>query len=133
MMTTNPGETASLSGKSKLTVSSKQENGIVILKFEGDLVGQTMEVARQNFADAVEAMNGVAPRFIIDLEACEFMDSSGLGFFLGCLKKIREAQGDLKLANINAYMIGIFRLINLHYIIDCHETLEKAIASFQAS
>jgi anti-sigma B factor antagonist len=69
-------------------------------------------------------------KIVIDLEGCEYIDSSGLGFFIGSLKKIKEQKGDLKLAHLNAYMMGIFKLINMHYIIEIHENLEKAIKSF---
>ena len=72
-------------------------------------------------------------KIIIDLEDVEYIDSSGLGFFIGTLKKVKELKGDLKLAHLNAYMMGIFKLINMHYIIEIHENLEKAIKSFGSS
>ena len=36
----------------------------------------------------------------MDLAACEFMDSSGLGAIIGGLKAARQAGGDLRIARL---------------------------------
>jgi anti-sigma B factor antagonist len=68
-----------------------------VLSVEGELDLYTATELR----DAVLALgdDGHA-RMIIDLSAVPFMDSSGLGAIVGCLKRLREAGGDLALVTL---------------------------------
>lgn len=139
--------------KRTLDIDEKEVGGIHILRFSGDLDIKTLPKAKEH----LDALISPAPRkakstttktttktrvpapaagpvrVVIDLEEVEYIDSSGLGFFIGSLKKVKEHKGDLKLAHLNAYMMGIFKLINMHYIIEIHENTEKAIKSFGSS
>ena len=56
---------------------------------------------------------------LTDLEAME--DN-----FIGTLKKLRDAGGDLILVNLNAYIYGIFKLIQLQHIIKTFDSLDEA-------
>ena len=98
------------------------------MKLSGDLDSQNLPAARKVLAESLEAGN---KKILIDLEGVGYIDSSGLGFFIGSLKKIKELGGDLKLFKLNAYMLGIFRLIHLDYVLELHEDMEKAISSFE--
>lgn len=138
-----------------LEITEEMVGGIRVLHFSGDLDIKTLPKAKEVLdgllepeAKPAKAAAKKAPakatkatkakpakpagplKLVIDLADCEYIDSSGLGFFIGSLKKVKEQKGDLKLAHLNAYMMGIFKLINMHYIIEIHENLEKAIKSF---
>lgn len=132
-----------------LDISEEMVSGIRVMHFSGDLDIKTLPKAKEHLEALLggeapsksakakpakgKAKGEVAagpPRVVIDLEDVEYIDSSGLGFFIGSLKKLKEHKGDLKLAHLNAYMMGIFKLINMHYIIEIHENIDKAIKSF---
>ena len=121
--------------KRALDIAEELVSGVRVLRFSGDLDIKTLPKAKKHFdglLDGKPAKGKVAGplKIVIDLEETEYIDSSGLGFFIGSLKKVKEQKGDLKLAHLNAYMMGIFKLINMHHIIEIHENLEKAIKSF---
>ena len=63
----------------------------------------------------------------MDLKEMDYIDSSGLGFFIATLKKLRDHNGDLKIINLNSYIKGIFRLIQLDYVIEICEDENSAI------
>jgi anti-anti-sigma factor len=130
--------------RSTLSVTRSKKGRIQVLHFSGDLDMRTLSQAREAIGEILDpeparrpakgkkaaARPPGPPNVVIDLSKVEYIDSSGLGFFIGSLKKIKEFKGSLKLANLNAYMLGIFRLINMHYIIDVFDDLEKAVSSF---
>jgi len=136
-----------LAKKSTLTITRSRKGSVNVLHFSGDLDLRTLDQARDAVNGLLDSVTGARlqtakggktpspkrqtpPNLVIDLREVEYIDSSGLGFFIGSLKRIKESKGDLKLANLNAYMLGIFKLINMHYIIDVFDNLEKAVDSF---
>ncbi|MBI4862599.1 MAG: STAS domain-containing protein [Candidatus Riflebacteria bacterium] len=137
-----------------LGITQSWRGPIRVLHFAGDLDLKTLAKAKKVLSEVLEeqaaqeprprsgkggkggrsraekAIQAAPPQLVIDLKDVQYIDSSGLGFFIGSLKKIKEQKGNLKLASLNAYMLGIFRLINMHYIIDIFDDLEKAVTSF---
>lgn len=130
-----------------LDIREEKAGAVTVLKFDGDLDIKTLPKAKalldgllgdgaKPAKAGTKAKAAKAPearlQLVIDLAKVEYIDSSGLGFFIGSLKKVRERKGDLKLSNLNAYMMGIFKLINMHYILEIHENLDKAIKSYSS-
>lgn len=104
------------------------ENDITLLRVTGDLDMYTLPKAKNIIK---QIMDSGHHRILIDLENMDYIDSSGLGFFIGTLKKLKEKGGALKLINLNSYIQGIFKLINLNYIIEIFEDQETAVAHFK--
>lgn len=103
--------------------TQEKGDGIVILKMSGDLDMYTLPKAKEKVNEMIDSGE---TKIVMDLDGVEYVDSSGLGFFIGTLKKLRMNSGDLKLVNLNNYIYGIFKLIHLHYIIEICETFEEA-------
>ncbi len=112
------------SEREKLTFDQKTtDKGYVVLSFIGDLDMWTLPNAKERI-NALVGENKV--KIILDLEKMNYIDSSGLGFFIGTLKKLRDKGGDLILINLNAYIYGIFKLIQLQHIINTYDNLDEA-------
>lgn len=120
--------TAKPKHRTPLSVTQRRHGAVTVFEFTGDLDLKSLPTAKKAIADL--DMHKEPPRVVIDLAAVEFIDSSGLGWFIGTLKHLRERRGDLRLARLNAYMLGIVKLINMHMIIDLHESVEAALESF---
>jgi anti-anti-sigma factor len=69
-------------------------------------------------------------RIVIDLSGTEFIDSSGLGALVSCLKKTRQAGGDLRIAGPTQQAQTVFKLTNLDRILKTVPTAELAAAAF---
>jgi anti-sigma B factor antagonist len=65
-------------------------------------------------------------RVVIDLSAIDFMDSSGLGALIGCLKSARQAGGDLRIAAPTPQVSMVLKLSNLDRVLKAHDTAESA-------
>lgn len=81
---------------------------------------------KRELATVVEA----EPRLVFDLSRLRFVDSSGLGAFLSCLRKIAEHGGELKLCGLSAAVRGVFELVRMHRIFDIQPTRDAAIRAF---
>ncbi len=113
----------------RITFEEEQiEDDITLLRITGDLDMYTLPKAKSVIN---ELMENERFKLLIDLRNIDYIDSSGLGFFIGTLKKLKEKGGDLKLINLNNYIQGIFKLINLNYIIDTFDDQAAAIERFR--
>jgi len=114
--------------KEKLSFEQKEaQKGYIVLSLIGDLDMWTLPQAKERIN---ELINQKKVKIVLDLEKMNYIDSSGLGFFIGTLKKLRDAGGDLMLINLNAYIYGIFKLIQLQHIIQTYDSLEEAAKHF---
>lgn len=114
--------------KEKLTFEVKDtDKGYVVLSLKGDLDMWTLPQAKEKVNGLVEQGK---VKLVLDLENMNYIDSSGLGFFIGTLKKLRDAGGNMVLISLNAYIYGIFKLIQLQHIIKTFDNLEEAKKHF---
>ncbi len=104
------------------------EKGYVVLSIIGSLEMWSLPQAKQKVQELVDQKK---VKLVLDLERTTYIDSSGLGFFVGTLKKLKSAGGDMALINLNTYIYGIFQLIHLHEIIDIYDSLEEASKNFK--
>lgn len=114
--------------KEKLSFEQKDlEKGYTLLSLVGELDMWSLPQAKERVGELI-AQNKV--KLVLDLEKMNYIDSSGLGFFIGTLKKLKDAGGELMLINLNAYIYHIFKLIQLQHIIQTYENLEEAQKHF---
>jgi len=102
----------------------------------GDVAVVMLPVEELDAGNAAEFKRDVASvidknaRIIFDLGKVRFVDSSGLGAFLSCLRKANARGGDLKLCRMSKEVRTVFELVRLNRILDIQETKEAAIAAF---
>lgn len=89
-------------------------------------------------SNAGELKRDIAPvleshtRLVIDMSRLRFIDSSGLGAMLACLRQVSAKQGDLKLCCMTRQVRGTFELVRMHRIFDIFSTREEAVRAFHA-
>ena len=83
----------------------------------------------KQFKAEVESKLASGGKLIFDLGMLEFIDSSGLGAILSCLRQINAAGGDLKLCSMSRSVRSMFELVRMHRVIEIYETRDEAIAS----
>lgn len=77
-----------------------------------------------------EVVSGVVSaggrRIVVNLAGTSFMDSSGLGALIGCLKLARQAGGDLRIAAVQPQVTMVLELTSMHRVLTPHATPEEA-------
>jgi len=67
---------------------------------------------------------------IFDCNALDFIDSSGLGAIVSCLRKALEQKGDLRLAALGPKVSLIFELTKAKQLFSIYPDTASAVASF---
>lgn len=65
-------------------------------------------------------------RIVVNLAGTSFMDSSGLGALIGCLKLARQHGGDLRIAAVQPQVTMVLELTSMHRVLTPHATPEEA-------
>jgi len=93
------------------------------------------ELDASNAGDLKSAMAQIlenSSRVVLDVRRMQFIDSSGLGAILSCLRQVGARGGDLKLCCMTRQVRTAFELVRMHRIFDIFETREEAVGAFKA-
>jgi anti-sigma B factor antagonist len=112
----------------EITVDSRQDVaiiGILVKELDASNVGE--------FKHAMSSILETSSKVVIDLSLLQFVDSSGLGALLSCLRQMTAKEGDLKLCGMTRQVRATFELVRMHRIFDIRETREEAVQAFNAA
>lgn len=110
------------------------------MEFSVETTGKTTVVAvlanKLDAGIAKEFKTGITPllethnQIVLDLGSITFIDSSGLGAILSCLRLVTGRQGELKLCNLSKSARILFELVRMHKVFEIFNTREEAVASY---
>jgi anti-sigma B factor antagonist len=99
-----------------------------ILELKGKLMGGPDS---QALHDKIKGLIGDGiKQVIIDLGKVKWMNSSGLGALMAALTTLRNAGGDLKLANVTQKIESLLLITKLITVFETYESVDRAVASF---
>jgi anti-sigma B factor antagonist len=104
----------------------------------GDVAVVAVPVEELDAGNTVEFKRDMSPvleantKVVLDLSKLRFMDSSGLGSFLSCLRRLNAKGGDLKLCGLSPQVRTVIELVRMHRIFDIYGTKEEAVRAFRA-
>ncbi len=73
-----------------------------------------------------------ARRLVMDMSAVQFVDSSGLGAILSCLRELNAKGGDFKICGLSKGVRALFELVRMHKVVEIFNTREEAVAALRA-
>ncbi len=111
-----------------MEVKTRIENHVAIMEIVGRLSAESAESLRTAFLEVFNTNR----RFVFDLENLEYLDSTGLGVIVFCLKSCNEFKGTLKLANLKNKPRMIFEITKAHRIFDIYDSVEAAVVASNA-
>lgn len=81
---------------------------------------------REFVADVVASGS---PRIVVNLAETAFMDSSGLGALIGCLKAARQAGGDLRIAAAQPQVKMVLELTSMDRVLMPYASADEAFGN----
>jgi anti-sigma B factor antagonist len=109
-----------------LTLATNEVEGATIIAVGGEIDVYTAPKLRDKITELVA--DGVYD-IIVDMEAVEFLDSTGLGVLVGGLKKVRAHDGSLQLICTQDRLLKIFRITGLAKVFVIHDSADGALAA----
>ena len=103
----------------------------------GDVAVVVIPVEELDASNAPEFKRDMAPaleahaNLVLDLSRLRFVDSSGLGAFISCLRKLNARGGDLKLSGMSKQVRAVFELVRMHRVFDILPTKQEAVQAFE--
>ncbi len=82
------------------------------------------------FKEAVQPMIDAELKVVLDLATLEFVDSSGLGAFLSCMRRLHAKGGDLRLCAMSDRVRTVFELVRMHRVVDICNDIDEAVRRF---
>jgi len=107
--------------------AKKDPKGVIVIGVDGQLIVGNRHELKQRLTEALE---GGERKFLIDFSNTGYIDSSGLGVLVSLSRKIREADGELRLAGLNEDLRTLFELTKLDTLFNIADSAAAALASF---
>lgn len=99
---------------------------MVVVPAGPQLDASTAGEFQQAMAPVLEAHSQI----LVDLSRLDFVDSSGLGAFLACLRHVQAQGGELKLCGLLPQVRALFELVRMHRLFHIFDTQEAALGTF---
>lgn len=95
------------------------------------LRGDSLDASNvREFRDQMQKLIKDCHQIVLDMGQVKFVDSSGLGALISCLRETNARKGDFRLGNMSRSVLALFELMRMHRVFSIHETAEGAVASF---
>jgi anti-anti-sigma factor len=102
------------------------ESGYAVITISGRLAlgGETEKLNA--------AVNGLLQKnqkkFVLDISALDYVDSSGVGMLVSCLTSVKKAGGDLRVVGANPRIKRIFNMTGVDSLMQMFGTVAEATA-----
>lgn len=107
---------------------SESIEDVIVIKVPADSLDAANAL---EFKTDISALLETSKKVALDMNRVKFMDSSGVGAMLSCLRTLHTKNGELKLFNVKDQLVQLFKLVRLDRIIDIHESKKTALKAFQ--
>ncbi|WP_226671387.1 anti-sigma factor antagonist [Metabacillus litoralis] len=106
----------------KIEINKEDDKTIVMVA--GEIDAYTAPKLREALIPLAEEEN---PHITVNLKNVSYMDSTGLGVFVGLLKNVRKNNGSLNLVELTDRLERLFSITGLSDIIDISPKLEGGL------
>jgi anti-sigma B factor antagonist len=110
----------------ELALSTHVQEDHTVLEVGGEIDVYTASLLRERLIELVE---GGSRHIVVDMEAVEFLDSTGLGVLVGGLKRVRALDGSLRLVCSQERILKIFRITGLEKVFGIYGSVAEAVSA----
>lgn len=113
-----------------MRIETANKDGVVVALLEAESL-ETGNVAA--FRAAITPVIDRNDQVVLDLSKVGFMDSTGLGAMLSCLRSLKAKSGSLKLASLTPEVAQLFEMVLMDRVFEIFPDVPSASVSFGSS
>lgn len=110
-----------------LHVDYENRDNVVVIRLDGELMLENVEQLKIDFNNYKNSYK----YFLFDFKNVSMIDSSGLGYIVYCLKKLKDVEGTVKIAHLEDQAKLIFEITRVNSILDIYDSEANALNSFK--
>jgi len=111
-----------------LKINVRESGNVAILDLIGRItIGEEAASLRETIK---ETLDGGHKNILLNLAEVSYMDSTGLGQFVGSFATVTSRGGQLKLVNLQKKLQELMQITKLITVFDSYETESAALRSF---
>ncbi|WP_042463475.1 anti-sigma factor antagonist [Neobacillus dielmonensis] len=99
-----------------LAIDVQQKNQEIWVQVAGEIDAFTAPKLREELSPYAEG--DMASVIVIDLKNVSYLDSTGLGVFVGLFKQLKQKDGELRLVNLSNRVQRLFEITGLSHIMN---------------
>ncbi|MEK3889615.1 STAS domain-containing protein [Bacillus sp. FSL K6-3431] len=107
-----------------LSIDVRESGQEVYVKLSGEIDAYTAPQVREELMNAVESP-GI--RMVVDLSEVTYMDSTGLGVFVGLFKSLKANEGQLDFTGMTDRLKRLFEITGLADVMDINTEVEGGV------
>lgn len=111
-----------------MQLSSSECDGIMIGRVDSKVLDASTARA---FKSALKPLLTQDARLVLDLSKVEFIDSTGLGALVSCLRLAHSSSGEIKLAGLTKPARALFELVRMHRVFEIFNDSDEAVVSYR--
>ncbi len=109
-----------------LGLEVEERGDVAVLAVSGEVDVATVPRLREQLHALVASGT---PRIVVNLDAVDFLDSTGLGVLVGALKRVKAHDGSLSLVCTQDKILKIFKITGLTKVFPIHPSVSEATGS----
>lgn len=110
-----------------MKIKEKIENKVAILTLTGKMMGGPETTALHDYIRRL--MGDGIKKVVIDLGGVKWINSSGLGVLMAAMTTLKNAEGQMKLANVTEKVESLLMITQLMRIFETYDSIDRAVAS----
>ena len=112
-----------------MLLKPRRLDDIVILDLSGRItIGEGTVILRETIR---KMLNAGDRKFVLNLENCDYIDSSGLGELVTSFTTVRNAGGNLKLVNLTRRVQDLLQITKLLTVFESYDDETAAVKSLR--
>lgn len=101
-----------------------ENKGVIVTIGSENLDAGNVKTFKEQIAPTLNEFGTV----LVDMSQLTFVDSSGLGALLSCLRTMNNKNGQLKLFAMAKPVLALFELVRMHRIFAIYNSRDEALA-----
>lgn len=103
-------------------------NGVKVLHLSGKIMDDPQsQVTCQHLDNLIQSD---VKCLVMDFNDVQWINSSGTGVIISCLRRLRQKGGDIRFANLHHSALHYFHITKLETVVARFDSVETAVASF---